>query len=437
MTQSVSRGDGNPPAASLPAEAFQAQETVLPNGLRLLVLEDHAAPVVSFQVHLAAGSRNERPGITGISHLFEHMMFKGTPRHGPEEFARVLQAQGGQVNAFTTEDSTCYYENLPAHALGLAIELEADRQANLLLTEANLASEREVVRNERLVRTVNTPYGLAREQLLGLAYQQHPYRWPVVGWDADLVALRLEDCRAYFETYYAAGNTTLVAAGDLDPARVREQVEEAYGSLPSRPEPPPVVAVEPPQRGERRGVHRKDLQAPALFAAFHAPAARHDDTAPLLVLAAVLSGGRSSRFHRRFVRTGRAGAVHADLGSSFLNRDPSLFHMNAVANPGDDLERLEAEIWDEVDRLQQQGVHPDEVRRAARQILADLILRAQTCFYRGLQLGLYQIRAGDWRFPARFAGAVGRVTAADVDRVARAYLSADNRTVVSVLPEPA
>jgi predicted Zn-dependent peptidase len=319
----------------------------------------------------------------------------------------------------------------------MAIDLEADRQSNLLLTEENLTSEREVVRNERLVRTVNTPYGLARELLLSQAYQRHPYRWPVVGWDPDLLALSLEDCQAYFRTYYAASNTTVVIVGDFRHAEALQRVQDAYGHLPARPAPPPVVTLEDPQRGERRAIYRKTLEAPALFAAFHVPAAAHPDTAPLLLLAGILSGGRSSRFHRRFVRSGRAGMVRTDIGSSFLNQDPSLFHLDVVANPGDSLPALEAEVWEEVDRLLQGGVEMDEVRRAARQLLADLVLRNQAAFSRGLQLGLYQIRAGDWRFPGRLAAALAVVSAADVERVARTYLQADSRTVVSVLPEGA
>jgi zinc protease len=365
------------------------------------------------------------------------MMFKGTPTCGPEEFARLVQAEGGQVNAFTTEDSTCYYENLPAHGLPLAIRLESDRQANLLLTEDNLASEREVVRNERLLRTVNTPYGEAQELLMALTYPRHSYGWPVVGWDSDLVALSLDDCSRFFATYYAPNNATVVVAGDFDADTVLTLLGEAYGALQPGPEPPAVVTIEEPQRGERRGIFRKKLEAAAVLSTFHVPRLTHADTAPLMVLATLLSDGHASRLHRRFVKSGRAGAVSAALGSSFLNTDPSVFRLDAVANPGDDPGKLEAELWDEMDHLHQDGVTQVEVRRAIRQLRADLILQARTQFYRGLLAGLYQVRAGDARFAGKLDELVISVTPADVNRVARAYLVADNRTVVTLAAESA
>jgi predicted Zn-dependent peptidase len=391
--------------------------------------------VVSYQVHYAVGSRNERPGITGIAHLFEHMMFKGTPRMGPEELARTIQAHGGQINAFTTEDSTCYYENLPSSELELAVDLEADRQANLLLTEENLASEREVVRNERLLRTVNTPYGLARELLCSLAFQCHPYSWPVVGWDSDLVALSLDDCRAFFASGYAASNTTIVVAGDAHPDRVLDLVRRAYELLPAAPPPRPVVTREEPQRGERRGIFRKPVEAAGIFAGFHVPALTHADTPPLVVLAALLSEGESSRLYRRFVHAGRAGMVHAEVGLSFLNRDPSLLRLEAVANPGEDPGDLEAGLWEEMDRLCQEPVSTVELARAVRHLRAGFVLQAQTQFQRGLMLGLGQVRADDWRFASRTLAAYDAVRPDDIMRVARAYLLPDNRTVVLALPE--
>ncbi len=418
-----------------PSLSLAVREESLANGLRILLLEDHGAPVVSYQVHYDAGSRNERPGITGISHLFEHMMFKGTPSCGPEDFARKIQAEGGQVNAFTTEDSTCYYENLPSHGLTLAVSMEADRQANLMLTEENLKSEREVVRNERLLRTVNTPYGEARELLMALTYPRHPYGWPVVGWDSDLVAMSLADCKQFYSTYYAPNNATVVVAGDFHPDDTMALIDKHYGAMPSAPPPPPVVTREEDQRGERRGVFRKKVEAAAMMSAFHIPRLTHADTPALLILAALLSDGQSSRFYRRFVKTGRAGSVTAAVGSSFLNTDDSILRIDAVANPGDDPGPLEEEIWQAVGEVQEQGVRAEEVRRAIRQFRADLILQARTQFFRGLLAGLYQVRAGDWRFAALLDQNVMAVTAEDVQRVAGLYVKADNRTVVQLLPE--
>ena len=206
----------------------------LANGLLVLAAEIHSLPIVSHQVHFAAGSRYEKPGITGISHLFEHLMFKGTRRVKPEEFARIIQAHGGTLNAFTTTDNTSYYENLPAEKLELAMDLEADRLANLQLTSETLEPEREVVRSERKLRSVNSPFGLLIEQLSALAYEQHPYRWPVIGWDADLKTLTLDDCREYYRTHYAPNNAVVAVVGDVAAEDVFRLAEKYYGPIPAQ-----------------------------------------------------------------------------------------------------------------------------------------------------------------------------------------------------------
>ena len=419
---------------SLTSDAhFDPIEERLGNGVLVLLLRDPSVPLVSFQVHVAAGSRNERPGITGISHLFEHMMFRGTPTVGPQQFACLIQEAGGTLNAFTTEDSTAYYETLPSGRLDLAVRLEADRFANLLLTEENLATEREVVRNERRQRTDNTPYGPARELIMEMAFLRHPYRWPVVGWDPDLVALDLEDCRTYFRRHYAPGQLSVIASGDVGDEAL-DRIRAGFGALPAAPPPDPVRTTEGPQQGERRGIVERRVEAAALFAGFHVPGAEHVDTPALMVLARILSGGESSRLHRRFVRSGRTGPVHAALGTSALNRDPTLFRVEAVAHPGQDMETIEPEIWEEVGRIAQEGIDPEEVRRAIRQLAADLALQTQTRFAAGLHLGLSVTRTGDWRFANRLPQAWREVTPEDVRRVAETWLQPANRTVVLVRP---
>ena len=412
---------------------FEPLEERLPNGVLVLLLPDPAVPVVSFQVHVAAGSRHERPGITGISHLFEHMMFRGTPTVGPQQFACLIQEAGGTLNAFTTEDSTAYYETLPAASLDLAIRLEADRFAHLLLSEENLATEREVVRNERRQRTDNTPYGPAHELLMEMAFLRHPYRWPVVGWDPDLVALDLEDCRSYFRQHYGPGQLCVIAAGGLGDDAV-DRIRTAFGALPPAPAPPPVRTTEGEQAGERRGVVERRVEAAALFAGYHIPGVLHADTPALMVLARILSGGEASRLHRRFVRPGRTGPLRATVGGATLNRDPTLFRIDAVAHPGQDIGAFEPELWAEIDRIAAEGVETDEVARAARQLAADLRLQTQTQFAAGLHLGLAVTRADDWRFANRLPAAWGEVSAEDVRRVAGTWLRPANRTVVVVRP---
>jgi predicted Zn-dependent peptidase len=407
----------------------------LANGLLVLAWEIHSLPIVSHQVHFAAGSRYERPGITGISHLFEHLMFKGTRRVKPEEFARIIQAHGGTLNAFTTTDNTSYYENLPAGKLELAMDLEADRLADLQLTAETLEPEREVVRSERKLRSVNSPFGLLIEQLSALAYEQHPYRWPVIGWDADLRTLTLEDCREYYRTHYAPNNAVLVVVGDAAPDEVFRLAEKFYGPIPAQPPPHPTITPERPQRGEKRAVYKKVSQVAAFFAAFHIPGIAHPDLIPLQVLCTALSSGRSSVFHEKFEKPGKAVEAQAEMGSPpFFFMDPGLLQIYAVASPGFPAEKLEAEIWEEVEALRRDPLPPETLLKARKQVRSAFLQSLQTHFFKGLLAGLYQVRAGDYRLFARLLTRYESVTAGDVLQAARKYLRPENRTVVSLEP---
>lgn len=415
--------------------SFHFREHTLSNGLQVLALSQTNLPIVSFQVHFAAGSRNERPGITGISHLFEHMMFRGSKELGPEEFSRIIQANGGSTNAFTTTDTTSYYENLPAEKLELAMHLEAERLENLRISEESLATEREVVRSERRYRSVNSPFGLAMEQLFAAAFQIHPYRWPVVGWDQDLKNLTLEDCLEYYRIHYAPNNAVIVMVGDLEPDRAFSLVEKHFGHLPSQPPPAPVLAREIPQRGERRIVYKKVAQTPALFAGFHIPGITEPDVFPLLVLGAVLSHGKSSRFYQKFVKTGRAVEADVDLGPPpFFTMDPGLLVITVVASPTEDMNALERDLWREIDRIREHRVDGAELEKGKKKLRSSYLMSLQTHFYKGIVAGLYRIRAGDHRWINRIEPSYQAVTAEDVSAVADRYLNADNRTVVHLVP---
>ncbi|MBI5969177.1 MAG: insulinase family protein [Deltaproteobacteria bacterium] len=407
----------------------------LANGLRVLVGEVHSLPLVSYQVHFAAGSRYERPGITGITHLFEHMMFKGTKELGPEEFSRIIQANGGTLNAFTTTDNTSYYENLPADKLELAVRLEADRLENLRLTQESLEPEREVVRSERKLRSVNSPFGLLIEQLFALAYEQHPYRWPVIGWDHDLRDLTLEDCREYYRTHYSPNNAVVVVVGDAVADEVFKMVEKYYSHMPSQPPPRLTIPMEKPQRGEKRAVFKKVSQVAAFFAAFHIPGITHPDLFPSQILCAVLSAGRSSRFFEKFEKPGKAVEARAEMGyPPFFSMDPGLLQIYAIVSPSISLETLEKEIWEEVETLRQQPISPEELLKVKKQVRSYFIQGLQTLFFKGLLAGLYQVRAGDFRLLYTIFSGYEAVTADDLLRVARKYLRPENRTIVTLQP---
>lgn len=405
------------------------------NGLTLFVLPDHNLPIVSLQLHYKAGSINELPGITGISHLFEHMMFRGTETLGPEEFSRILQAKGGEINAFTTRDHTSYFENLPAEHLELGLRLEADRLKNLALNDETFQPERQVVISERKLRSVDSPFGLVLEQLYATAYTQHPYSIPVIGWDQDLRRLTLKDCLTYYRTYYHPGNMTLVIAGDAIPEAARDLVGRYFGDMPS-PGPPPALQVkEPPQRGERRAVVKKVSQVEALFAGFHIVGMDHPDLYPLNVLSLILSGGKSSRFYQEFVRPGKAVEMAMELAPPpFSAQAPDLLVVTAVAAPGQSLGELEEALWSTLEGFKNEGVTPAELARAKK------ILRAQAArslahnFFRGLLVGLFHLKIGDAARVNRLLQYFEEVTADDILRVAHTYLREENRTVVTLKP---
>ena len=414
---------------------FDFQEHTLPNGLQVLALRDTSLPVVSFQIHFAAGSRNERPGITGISHLFEHMMFRGSKELGPEEFSRIIQANGGSTNAFTTTDNTSYFENIPAVKLELVMKLEAERLENLRITEESLTTEREVVRSERKYRSVNSPFGLVMEQLFAAAYHIHPYRWPVVGWDQDLRNLSLEDCLEYYRIHYAPNNAVIVMVGDLRPDDALSLVEKYFGHLSSQPEPAGVQAREIPQRGERRVLYKKVAQVPAFFTGFHVPGIGGQDIFSLLVLTSLLSHGKSSRFYQKFIKTGRAVEAEADLGPPpFLTMDPGLLTIAVVASPTEDVNVLEHDVWEEIDMVRNHLITMAELEKSKKKLRSSYLMSLQTHFYKGIIAGLYRIRAGDHRWINRIEPSYQAVTVDDLMEVAHRYLNDDNRTVVSLVP---
>ena len=428
-----------PLALKLDPAAWQPEIEIvsfrLDNGLKIFVLPDARVPAVSLQLHYHVGSRHELQGISGISHLFEHLMFRGSETLGPEEFSRILQAKGGEINAFTTRDHTSYFENLPAEHLELGLQLEADRLANLKLNEENFQTERQVVISERKLRSVDSPFGLVLEQLFAAAYTQHPYQWPVIGWDQDLKRMSLRECLAYYQTYYHPGNLSVVIAGDVEPDTARDLVEKHLGEIPS-PGPVPLLKVqEPPQRGERRAVLKKVAQVEALFAGFHIVGLDHPDVYPLSLLAIALSGGKSSRFYQEFVRPGRAVEMEAEIAAPpWTSEDPDIMVLTAIAAPGQSLAQLEDDLWAALARLHQDGIQPEELARAKKLLRAQAARGLSQNFYRGLMVGLFDMKTGDPDRVNQMFKLYEAVTLEDLHRVARQYLREDNRTVVVLKP---
>jgi predicted Zn-dependent peptidase len=423
----------------VPALPLRAQELrfnvvayKLENGLRVLALEDHSVPAISYYTFFRAGSRHERPGRTGISHLFEHMMFNGTEKHGPGVFDRMLESRGGASNAFTTEDLTAYYENFPSEALETVIDLEADRMASLRITQDGLTSERDVVKEERRLRVDNDVEGALFELLQATAYIAHPYQWPVVGWMADLDAITVADCQAYFRTHYAPNNATVVLVGDFKPERAIDLIGKAYGAIPSQAQPEAIIRNEPEQRGERRAVLKKAAQLPAIAVAYHVPGTGGPEVYPLDLIEIILGEGDSSRLVKTLVYEKElATRVFA---SNDWRIDPSLFLMYAEAKPGVSIEALEAALHAEVERLGREEVGDAELRKAKNITTTSRVRELKTNSGKAEQIGLFDTYFGSHNRLFTILQSYEAATKADLKKAAGRFLNADNRTVVTLVP---
>ena len=412
----------------------QVFETVLSNGLKIIFLENHKAPLVTFQVWYRVGSRNEPWGKTGISHVIEHMMFKGTETYGPEAFSRIIQENGGNDNAFTSRDYTTYFENLSSDRVQVAIDLESDRMQNLILREEDFRTERMVVMEERRLRTEDNPGAVLYEQFEATAYQIQPYHWPIIGWMQDLARLTLDDLKAHYRTYYNPVNAFVVVVGDFKKEELLPRIEEAFGSYPKGIPPNQEVSLESPQLGERRITLRKEAQLPALLIGYHVPNWREPDSYVLDVIATLLAGGKSSRLYESLVRNQRL-VLSADADYSLFSRDPSLFYLSADPLPGKETADVEKALDQEVEKLQKEKVNGRELEKVKNQLEASFIYRQDSLFSQAMLLGRCEIAQG-WRLADEYLPSIRKVTAEDIQRVARQYLVPENRTVGTLIPLP-
>lgn len=410
------------------------KEHRLENGLRLLMHQDHSSPIISFQVWYNVGSINERPGITGISHLFEHMMFKGSKNVEPEEHSRIIQRNGGTDNAFTTEDMTAYFENLPSSQIELAVKLEADRMAHLRLTAETLASERQVVKEERRMRVDNSLFGKLNEGLYSATFLAHPYRWPVIGWMSDIDAITLDDCKSFYSTHYAPNNASVIILGDIDFDETISLVEKYFGHIPSAVRPDEMIPVEEPQSQERHKDLYVDTQFPWLAVAYHIPEAAHDDIPVLELIENILTEGRSSRLYRKIIYEDQSAlSVFASVDKY---KDPGLFVITVRSiKQGHTPEEVASVINESLEQLKTEKVTERELEKARNQMETSLIFGLQTNFVRGIRLGFSLTRTGD---PLGFVKDLEKyrhTTAGEIQKVARKYFTPENRTIVRLLPK--
>jgi zinc protease len=419
-------------SSSVVAQPLRVMEKVLPNGLTVLLKEDHKAPVVTFQVWYKVGSRNEQLGKTGISHMLEHMMFKGTKKYGPKTFSRTVQRSGGNDNAFTSHDYTAYFENFASDRLELSLELESDRMQNLLIDTKEFLSERDVVKEERRMRTEDDPANAMSEQMMSVAFSAHPYQWPVIGWMTDISSLTRDDLVRHYRTYYAPNNATIVVAGDFDAKKLLPMIEKYFASIPRGPEVPVVTAVEPRHSGERRVIVRRKAELSVVYSGYNVPTIRHPDSYPLEVLQTVISSGKSSRLYRSLVYEKQL-ALFAGGDYDNISADPNLFTLYAGVMPGKSAEDVEQALYAEIEKMKHEPVTDEELQKAKNQIEAGFIMGQDSVFYQAMLLGQLATVA-DWKLLGTYVEHVRAVTREDVMRVAREYFSPDNRTVGILVP---
>jgi zinc protease len=424
------------PSAAVRPPKLQYDISTLPNGLTLILSEDHSTPIVHLQVWYHVGAKNEKQGRTGFAHLFEHLMFKGSKNVGPEEHTSMITGLGGQSNAYTTEDETVFWETVPSQYLPLTMWLEADRLATLRIDKDTFVSEREVVKEERRMRIENQPYGRLTELIFDNAFTVHPYKHPAIGSMQDLDAASVDDVREFFQTYYVPENATVVVVGDFDTAPAKDLAAQYFGRVPKAAQPVPRdIPKEPPQTAERRVTVRQPWPLPAVVVAHHITYDGHPDSYPLHIASKVLSDGQTSRIQQSLVYDKQI-AVSA-FGGANLIEDPNLFYAVAIVQPGHTPEEAANALIAELDRLKAEPISDHELQRTKNQFARDYNLQRESNQQKALQLAHaavlhHDVTTADGEFEI-FQG----ITAADVQRVARTYFTPQNRLVLTILPSGA
>jgi len=422
---------GLPPAGT--AAGPKIQEYILANGLKVLLVEEPKAPVVTVQIWYKVGSRHEVMGRAGLSHMLEHMMFKGTKKYGKGEFSKIIKKNGGNDNAFTSQDYTAYFENLAADKLELALEMESDRLQGLLLDDKEFQLEREVVKEERRLRTEDNPQAYLGEQMYAQAFMVHPYHWPTIGWFNDLDAMTREDLKHHYDRYYAPNNATLVIVGDVKADTALPLVKKYFESIPKGAPPLPTAIVELEQKGERRIVVKREAQLPFMYFGYKVPNFKSPDVYALAVLESILSKGKSARLYDALVYRKKL-ALAVGAGYSELAADPELFSFYAVVKPGAKIEDVEKAVLVELERLKKEAPTDKEIQKAKNQVEAQYVFEQDSIFRQAMLLGTAETVGAGWQYIADYVTKLRGVTKDDIQRVARKYFNQDTRTVGILVP---
>ena len=423
-----------PMQAAVRPPKLQYQITTLPNGLRVILSEDHSTPIVHVSLWYHVGSKNERAGRTGFAHLFEHMMFKGSKNVEPESHTSIIAGVGGQSNAYTTEDITVFWQTLPAHYMPLALWMEADRMATLRVDEAAFRREREVVKEERRMRIENQPYGRLSEIIYDHSFLTHPYKHPTIGSMADLEAASIADVRDFHRTYYVPENATVTIVGDFDSAQALQMVTQYFGRVPKATRPVPRdIPTEAPMTRERRAVIEEAWPLPAVVVAYHITYDGHPDSYPLHVTSKILSDGQSARISRELIYNRRLCLTA--FGSGNITEHPNLFFAVCIVQPGQTPEAAEKALIAEFDKLKTGGVTEQEMQRSQNQWARDYILSRESNEEKATHLAHAAVIHNDITTADGEFDIFMKTTAADVQRVARTYFNDTNRVVLHILPK--
>ncbi|WP_374441585.1 M16 family metallopeptidase [Pseudomonas panipatensis] len=428
------------PLLACAAEPQPTHEYTLDNGLKVVVREDHRAPVVVSQVWYKVGSSYETPGLTGLSHALEHMMFKGSSKLGPGEASRVLRDLGAEENAFTTDDYTAYYQVLAKDRLPVAFELEADRMAHLSLPAEQFKSEIEVIKEERRLRTDDKPNALAFERFKASAYLSSGYHTPTIGWMADLQRMTIDDLRAWYKAWYTPNNATLVVVGDVQPEEVHQLAQRWFGDIPKRELPPARKPLELAEPGERRLALHVRTQLPSLIMGFNVPglgsAQNPREVHALRLISALLDGGYSARLSERLER-GTELVSGASASYDAFARGDSLFVLSATPNvqKGKTLEQVESALWQQLDELKNTPPSQEELERVRAQVIAGLVFERDSIASQASSIGQLESVGLSWRLADQDLEAIQHVTAQDIQNAARTYFTRSRLTLAQVLPE--
>jgi zinc protease len=405
---------------------------VLPNGLKVFALKDPNAPLAVFQIWYNAGSIHEQVGKTGLAHLLEHLMFKGTPEYGPKMFSKIISRAGGVDNAGTSKDYVFFHQKLAPDKVYLSIELEADRMRNLIMDPKETLAEKDVVMEERRMRNEDDPQNTVYEEVMSAAFKNSPYRWPVIGWMQDLRKITRDDAWAFYRKYYVPNNAMIIIAGNIDVDVLMKKIRSEFGGIQRGEDIRNPDIDEPEQFGEKRLYVKKEAELPYVLSAYKTPNLFNEDSYALEVLATVLAGGKSSRIYKSLIDEKRV-ALSADASYNSLAKYPSLFYLEATALPGKSIDEVEKALYEEVEKIKKDPPSELEVQKAKNQIEAGFLMGQDSLFFQAEVIAMFEM-LGDMNLKDKYFEGIKKVTPQDVQRAAQKYLIEDRRTVGILIP---